>query len=742
MRNLVLTLLLFIGITKHFSQTNIPGGNLSGTLTLAGSPYLVQGHVLIPANSLLKINPGVVIEFQGHYKMNVQGRLLAQGNVTDSITFRVPQAQIANGWWGIRFEMTNPSQDSSLLEYCKIRYGKANGNGDDYCGGGIFIKNFSKVRVSHCYIASNNAFYGGGIFLHWASPVINHNTVIENNTLIGMGGVGGAGICCDSVAAPLIRNNLVQANNVQGSGFGGGIRCDKSSPTIQNNTITANYGDVTGAGISCLNYSFPLIKDNLITANYNGSGAGIYCDSGASPVITGNSITSNTATAESNFPAYGGGIYIKSADSKPVLSKNLISNNFAKSRGGGMEVFISTATVRDNTIHSNYSGEGGGVSLLGGVDLVFSKNVITNNHATTGGGLAMVSSVNQCILTNNLIANNSSYSNGGGIWAVGLSPVISNCNIVNNQSNTQPSYTAAAYGGGGLYFAGACTATLVNCIVYNNISGNNNGHQVYLDDNGSDPPIYNSDIEGGSAAFYTNGSVYTGTYSNNISVSPGFVASSGGAGNTFNGLVANWHLSGSSPCINVGKQDTTGLYLPATDLGGNNRIVGSIDLGVYETSSCAGFQVSNPVVQIGPSLSISSIGNFQWLNCNNGFNAIAGQTNALFTPTVNGSYAVQINSSGCTYTTACFAMNNVGLSESLFSTGISISPNPGLGEFVLSTQHVPPFLLEIRNELGQTVFSTKVRTTPYHFEIHQPGIYLVTLKNDQSTVCRKLIVEP
>ncbi len=44
-----------------------------------------------------------------------------------------------------------------------------------------------------------------------------------------------------------------------------------------------------------------------------------------------------------------------------------------------------------------------------------------------------------------------------------------------------------------------------------------------------------------------------------------------------------YYLSASSPCINTGTADTTGLNLPSTDLAGNQRVWnGRIDMGCYE----------------------------------------------------------------------------------------------------------------------------------------------------------------
>lgn len=60
------------------AQTSVPAGNVSGTWSLAGSPYKVQGHVLVPDDLTLTIEPGVTVEFQGHYKLFVNGCILGR----------------------------------------------------------------------------------------------------------------------------------------------------------------------------------------------------------------------------------------------------------------------------------------------------------------------------------------------------------------------------------------------------------------------------------------------------------------------------------------------------------------------------------------------------------------------------------------------------------------------------------------------------------------------------------------
>ncbi len=76
-------------ITGLFAQTVIDGGDINGLWTKAQSPYQINGDITIPIDSTLRIEPGVIIEFQGHYSLEVQGQLLAIGTEIDTILFTV-----------------------------------------------------------------------------------------------------------------------------------------------------------------------------------------------------------------------------------------------------------------------------------------------------------------------------------------------------------------------------------------------------------------------------------------------------------------------------------------------------------------------------------------------------------------------------------------------------------------------------------------------------------------------------
>jgi len=213
----------------------------------------------------------------------------------------------------------------------------------------------SENGAENCIIACEYSDDCRGFYFHsgeTSESVVSGFTIKEGKLWGGYG----AGIYCNS-SSPTITNNIITCNRVNTGweGGGGGICCNSSSPTITNNTITANSADY-GGGIYCSSSSSPIITNNTITANSAvgtlspGNGGGIYCTS-SSPTITNCIITGNEALGESN--AYGGGIYCTSYST--ITNCTITGNRAYRPRhdlggvGGGIYCDTSSSTVL-NTI--------------------------------------------------------------------------------------------------------------------------------------------------------------------------------------------------------------------------------------------------------------------------------------------------------------------------------------------------------------------------------------------------------
>ncbi len=280
------------------AQTHIPAGNVNGTWNVAGSPYIIDGEIQIISGDQLTIDPGVAVEFSGHYKFIIYGRLLAEGITGNTITFST-QTPFTE-WHGLRFIDTNTNgQDGSKIVYCEIEDGKATGTSPDYRGGGIYCLNSSDILIQNSTLSNNSAISNGGAIYLSESDVVLDNVIITDNTASGAGG----GIYLYD--SDPVLNEVIISNN-SATYDGGGINCYNSNPTFTWSQIYGNTTQWNGAGISCYNNSAPIIQNSTFSNNLafqNGSAIAVLYNS---DVTLLNCIIWNNAS---------NGIYVETASS-------------------------------------------------------------------------------------------------------------------------------------------------------------------------------------------------------------------------------------------------------------------------------------------------------------------------------------------------------------------------------------------------------------------------------------------
>lgn len=117
---------------------------------------------------------------------------------------------------------------------------------------------------------------------------------------------------------------------------------------------------------------------------------------------------------------------------------------------------------------------------------------------------------------------------------------------------------------------------------------------------------------------------------------------------------------------------TSGTYVDTVQtLNGCDSVI-TIDLTINDVNTAVILNWTTLVSQANGA-------QYQWLNCDSAYAEIAGATSQLFTPAYNGSYAVEVTKNGCTDTSACMAVSNVGIEEAL-SHEILVYPNPSTGQ--------------------------------------------------------------
>jgi hypothetical protein len=303
--------------------------------------------------------------------------------------------------------------------------------------------------------------------------------------------------------------------------------------------------------------------------------------------------------------------------------------------GGGVSIYGSAPTVRNNVIAGNYGCSGGGVHVDFARPLIIG-NTITGNRAVcgTGGGGVYIGGAERAELVDNVIADNTTVYYGGGVqlWAAGT-PTISG-NVIKGNS---------AQEGGGIWITNGSDAEIDGNLIYGNKAGTGGGIYWWVRNGWRGPrlvgnTIAENDAPTGSAVTADGFDAATELIDNLLIAKPGQNAlwcdtlwdprapivlhndisslggnALGGACSGMEGIDGNvsidpsfacpetfdFRLLTGSPAIDAGNNDVPSL--PAQDLEGKPRILdgnadgtATIDFGAIEFDPAA--QVPPPCI--------------------------------------------------------------------------------------------------------------------------------------------------
>jgi hypothetical protein len=142
----------------------------------------------------------------------------------------------------------------------------------------------------------------------------------------------------------------------------------------------------------------------------------------------------------------------------------------------------------------------------------------------------------------------------------------------------------------------------------------------------------------------------------------------------------------------------------------------------------------------GSTISANAIGaNYQWVDCDNGNNPVAGATNQSFTPAVNGNYAVIVTQNGCSAVSNCTTITIVGNNEMSPSNGVTVYPNPSSGLYTIGGM-MANTRLTVMNSLGEVLFSTIAGGTSESIDLSSlaNGIYFLKLNHKENESILKI----
>ncbi|MBN1764067.1 MAG: right-handed parallel beta-helix repeat-containing protein [Sedimentisphaerales bacterium] len=240
---------------------------------------------------------------------------------------------------------------------------------------------------------------------------------------------------------------------------GAGIRCDTSSPTIQNCKFINNYCDnsvyARGGGILIINSSDAIVTNCIFEDNEARDGGGVYLGRDTNPTVrdcrfSNNhsnggwagaiSILSDSAAIEhcimeNNTGYRGAGIYIQS--DYTILDSCTIIGNTSNNYGGGICCEkAGFVRIQNCIINGNSAVIGGAICCYAGGDVVAPEMEIINstfhdNRASSFCGGIYIYDCPSAYITNNIITNNA---NGGGLYCSSSTFTISYNNVWNNSA--------------------------------------------------------------------------------------------------------------------------------------------------------------------------------------------------------------------------------------------------------------------------------------------------------------------
>lgn len=380
-RFLFMTLLSLSFCFESIAQTVISGGNVSGTWTKSSGPYLIKGNISVPKDSLLTIEPGVEVRFDGKFQLAVYGKIKALGKQGDTIRF-YPQDTL-NRWRGIRFYGNSQAGDSAIFEYCKFENSGPKLTNSESC----LRLTQGHFRISNCVFTKNQGIYSSNsissdsiLSMEITNCYFFQNQNVNTNPSLNSYGMTGVVFLSKGVIGNCVFENNISKNpyysqdrySFIGDGSKGIIELNdyNSSNTlieIYNCKFLNNQCGVGGAGINfTLRGSSKLLIsgsqfENNITGRY-GCITSINTSNSTRGnmrlVITGCRFKSNKA-ANSNTTAEAAAIAVVgfSTYDSVIISDNVFEKNIGVGSVflGGMPGDKNYFLLR-NVFRNNYSG--------------------------------------------------------------------------------------------------------------------------------------------------------------------------------------------------------------------------------------------------------------------------------------------------------------------------------------------------------------------------------------------------
>ncbi|MBD3637592.1 MAG: T9SS type A sorting domain-containing protein [Crocinitomicaceae bacterium] len=561
----------------------------------------------------------------------------------------------------------HPSTSSSFVnKFFHLDF--INNTAQDGDGGAIFSR--YKIEMENSVITDNSAplGYGGGIMVEQSLSL--DSCIVTYNSC----GARGGAFYNDNYALMTFFNlkNSTVSYNTAGSN-GGAIRGNWANYYLKNSVLTYNQSGDRGGALNC---------------HYDFSGT-------LAVVIDSCDISHNTASYD------GGAIYAPMYGTMYV-DRSTFSHNTSGSSGGAIHFFPPATTtvtcwmkLNNSTFYNNTSYSKGGA--------VYHTYTYANSESI----------IYNCTFTNNV----SLVAEAGGVWAhlPNSTMTVQNTTFKDNVSTIGPT---------NFYSSGNLTKVHSNIFSTQNTSLSNLyipnisslGYNIFTDQ--SITGSISTDQLGISEQDLNLGSL-DNNGGNTLTMMPLYPSAAINKGNPFSTLEAqNLPINGirdagsTENFWGVDSQEVCFEYTWINGITYNQSVAGILDTipGTQGGDSIVVLDLIVNTIDTTLNLSGSTItsnqngGTYQWLDCNQNYAAIQFATDQFYNPTQPGNYAVAIEVNGCTDTSECKTIDNIGLDENQ-PYYLKIYPNPGVDYIFISVPNSESGIIRIYDRNGELMYT-------------------------------------
>jgi len=292
-------------------------------------------------------------------------------------------------------------------------------------------------------------------------------------------------------------------------GYGGGVLCDNTSPTLSNNRFetcfTVQPADIRtdlihqrgnlGGAVACLYNSVPRIVNNVFRGNWTEIGEGgavaLYGWSrlaGAPRAVVENNVFVGNVAGTKDLArtrSSSGGAISCHFEASPIIRNNVVAHNRAMGRSdaGGIycEYFASPEISRNWVVGNEGDDDGGGFYTMRDGEPVLRGNLFAGNWTTMGGvGGLRISKEGRARIIGNVIARNGT---GGGIYMADGWVEIANNLVADNRA------------GPGLRFVQNFSHYQPSRITGNTFAGNETDPIMWMENVGAKPVDENNTLQ-------------------------------------------------------------------------------------------------------------------------------------------------------------------------------------------------------------------------------------------------------